>query len=390
MTIKGVRTFLVDPSAARAGFIGHKQWLFVRLEADDGLVGWGESYTLPDRDRSIEQLVHELGRYLEGASPFTAKHFLQMVYDDFAARRGSMDLYCAASGLEQAMWDLAGKRLGVPVYQMLGGPCRPRIRVYANGWYAGCRTPEDLARAAREVKARGFRALKFDPFPGPWRSWIDAAAEEQAVANVRAVREAVGPDFEVLIEAHRRLAPAVARSVGKKLAPLRPFWYEEPVPPENLPALAEVRRDTGLPIVTGEALYTKAAFREVFERRAADIINPDVCNCGGILELKEIGAMAEPWMVAVAPHNYNSTTVALAASVQAAAVMPNFLILEYFVNFEETGREIAQTPLEVRDGAIDLPTRPGLGVDLREDELAKRPYREGPARGLPGWEAGTR
>lgn len=390
MKIKSVRTFLVDPSAEKAGVIGHKQWLFVSLEADNGLRGWGECYTQLDRDRSTECLVRELGRYLVGASPFSTKHFLQMVYDDFSARRGSMDLYCAASGLEQAMWDLCGKKLGVPVYNLLGGPCRPRIKVYANGWYSGCRTPEDLARAAREIKARGFRALKFDPFPGPWRYWIDKDAEERAVANVAAVREAVGPDIEVLVEAHRRLAPAVATSVGKRLAPLRPFWYEEPVAPENLPGLAEVRRDTGLRIVSGEALYTKAGFRELFERRAADIINPDVANCGGILELKEIAAMAEPYMVAVAPHNYNSTTVALAASVQAAAVMPNFLILEYFVNFEATGREVAVEPLEVRDGAIELPTRPGLGIELREEALAKRPYREAQARKLAGWEDGTR
>jgi galactonate dehydratase len=390
MKITGFRTFLVDPSAARAGVIGHKQWLFVRLEADNGLVGWGECYTQLDRDRSTEHLVHELARYVVGTSPFTTKHFLQMVYDDFSARRGSMDLYCAASGLEQAMWDLCGKKLGVPVYDMLGGPCRPRIRVYANGWYGGCRTPEDLARAAREVKALGFRALKFDPFPGPWRLWIDRAAEEQAVANVRAVREAVGDEVDVLVEGHRRLAPAVATSVGKQLAALRPFWYEEPVPPENLPGLAEVRRDTGLRIVTGEALYTKAAFRDVFEQRVADIINPDVANCGGILELKEIAAMAEPYMVAVAPHNYNSTTVALAASVQAAAVMPNFLILEYFLNFEATGREVAVKPLEVKDGAIELPTAAGLGIELDEAELTRRPYREAPPRKLAGWEDGTR
>jgi galactonate dehydratase len=390
MKIHRLRTFLVDPSAEKAGFIGHKSWLFVSLEADNGLRGWGECYVMLDRDRNIERLAQELGRYLIGTSPFSTKHFLQMVYDDFSARRGSMDLYCAASGLEQAMWDLAGKHLGAPVYNLLGGPCRPRIKVYANGWYSGCRTPEDLARAAREVKGRGFKALKFDPFPGPWRTWIDRDAEEQAVANVRAVREAVGPDMEVLVEAHRRLAPAVASSVGKKLAPLRPFWYEEPVAPENLQGLAEVRHDTGLRIVSGEALYTKAGFRELFERRAADIINPDVANCGGILELKEIAAMAEPYMVAVAPHNYNSTTVALAASLQAAAVMPNFLILEYFVNFEATGREIAVEAFEVRDGAIELPLKPGLGIELREEELAKRPCREMPPRKLPRWEDGTR
>ena len=189
--------------------------------------------------------------------------------------------------------------------------------------------------------------------------------------------------MDILVEAHRRLSPMCALRVAEELEELTPFWLEEPVPCENLAALAEVRAATYIPIVTGEALYSKAAFREVFERRAADIVNPDVCNCGGILELREIGAMAEPSYVAVAPHNYNSTTVGLAASLQCAALMPNFLILEYFVNFEETGREIAETPFEVRDGAIALPERPGLGIELQEKALLARPFRQAARRNLP-------
>ena len=383
MRITGLRTYLVDPSAQRAGVIGRKHWLFVRLEGDDGLVGWGEAYTQLDRDLAVEQHVKELARYVIGRDPLHTKQFLGMVYDDFSARRGAMDLWCAVSAIEQAMWDLGARGLGVPVYQLLGGPCRRKIKVYANGWSGGARTPEDLARAAAAVVARGFRALKFDPFPGPWRLLVDRDVEETAVARVRAVREAVGPEVDILVEVHRRLAPMHAVRVARALEPFRPFWYEEPVPSENLQALAEVRSQVRIPVVTGEALYTKAAFREVFERRAADIINPDVCNCGGILELKEIAAMAEPHYVAVAPHNYNSTTIGLAASVHAAALMPNFLILEYFVNFEETGLEIADDPLVPRDGMIELPDRPGLGTTLRESALEARPYARHPPRDFP-------
>ncbi len=171
--------------------------------------------------------------------------------------------------------------------------------------------------------------------------------------------------------------------VARRLEPLQPFWYEEPVSARNLEALAECRREIRLPIVTGEELYTKAEFRPVFEKQAADIINPDVCNCGGILELKEIAAMAEPYYVTVSPHNYNSTTIGLAATLQAAATMPNFLITEYFVNFEARAQEVATVPFQVDQGYIALPTTPGLGIELRQEVLARYPYREFPLRGLP-------
>ncbi len=181
---------------------------------------------------------------------------------------------------------------------------------------------------------------------------------------------------------HRRLAPVHAVRVARMLEVYAPFWYEEPVSARNVDALAEVRKSINLPVVTGEELYTKTEFREVFEKQAADILNADIANCGGILELKEIAAMAEPYLVIMSPHNYNSTTVALAATVQACAVMPNFLITEYFVNFEETGNEIAVQPLKPVNGYIELPTAPGLGIELDESALARFPYKEFPGRHL--------
>src|SRR5262245_52080750 len=184
MKVTAVRTFLVDPGA-------HKRWLFVKVEADNGLHGWGECYTQADRDRSIEAHVNELARYLTGRSPFDIKHFTYVAYTDFGAKRGAMDLYSAISGIEQALWDLVGKAVGQPVYNLLGGAFRTRVRVYANGW-AGGRDPDSVAAQARAVVARGFTALKFDPFPGPWRAYIDAKSEARAVAQVKAVREAVG------------------------------------------------------------------------------------------------------------------------------------------------------------------------------------------------------
>lgn len=373
MKVAKVRTFLVHPSE-------EKNWLFVKVETDEGIHGWGECYTQADRDRAIEIHVQELARYLIGRSPFNIKHFTFMAYHDFASKRGAMDLYCAISGIEQALWDIVGKALNTSVYNLLGGACRDKIRVYANGW--GGRTIGEYAENAARLVEQGFTAMKFDPFLGAWRTNLSREDEAAAVECVRVVREAVGPDVELLIEVHRRLAPTHAIRMANELKEFNPFWYEEPVSARNLDALVEVRRAINLPVVTGEELYTKGEFREVFEKNAADILNPDVCNCGGILELKEIAAMAEPYFVVMAPHNYNSTTVGLAATAQACAVMPNFLITEYFVNFAACGDEISVNPIEVKDGYFQLPTGPGLGLELDEAALTQYPYRESPKRRL--------
>ena len=373
MQITDIKTFLVHPGKA-------KNLCFVKIETDEGIYGWGECYTQSDRDVQITAHVDQLRRYLIGRDPTNIKHFTQMAFDDFAGRRGSMDYYCAISGLEHAMWDIAGKAYGAPVYKLLGGACRDKIRVYANGWSGGNPTPDSLAERASEVIEAGFTALKFDPIPGRWRTYVSKDVEDAAVENVRAVREAVGPDVDILVEMHRRLAPMHAVRIAHEIERYRPFWYEEPILAENIPALASVRQKINIPVVTGEELYTKFEFREVFEKQAADILNPDVCNVGGILELKEIAAMAEPYFVVISPHNFNSTTVGLAATIQVSAAIPNFLITEYFVNLEELGRDIAKIPFEVKDGYIQIPDAPGLGIDLDEERLAAYPYKPFPPR----------
>jgi len=367
LKITDIKTFLAHPGKG-------KNLCFVKIETDEGIHGWGECYTQADRDIQITAHVDALKRYLIGRDPTNIKHFTQMVYDDFAGRRGSMDLYCAVSGLDHAMHDISGKAMGVPVHKLIGGACRDKIRVYANGWSEGAKTPDALAEKAQQVMERGFTAMKFDPIPGPWRTFVSKDVERAAVENVRAVRQAVGPDIDILIEMHRRLAPMHAVKIAREIEQYEPFWYEEPVLAENVDALAAAKREINIPVVTGEELYTKFEFREIFEKQAADIINPDVCNVGGILELKEIAAMAEPYFVAVSPHNYNSTTIGLAATLHVSAAMPNFLITEYFVNLEEFGRQVASPPFEVENGYIKLPTTPGLGIDLDEEALMKFPY----------------
>jgi galactonate dehydratase len=373
MKITEVKTFIVHPGVG-------KNLIFVKLQTDEGLYGWGESYTQSDRDTAIVEHIKQMERYLVGRSPFNIKHFTHVMYEDFATKRTGMDYNCAISGIEQAMWDIVGKAAGMPVYNLLGGACRDRIRVYGNGWSEGAKTPDEFKTKASEAVKAGWTALKFDPFPGPWKLHIDKKAEQLAADRVAAVREGAGPDADILVEVHRRLAPMHAIRVAKMIEPYNIFWYEEPCPAENLDAIAEVRRATSIPIVTGEALYTKSDFRHVFEKRAADIINPDISNTGGILELKEISAMAEPHYVIVSPHGWNSTTVSLAASIQVSACIPNFLIMEFPTSLVPLGEDIAVTPFRPVNGYIKLPTAPGLGIDLKEDALARHGYKQFPPR----------
>lgn len=246
MKIENIKTFLVDSGSS-------KHWLFAKVETDAGIHGWGEAYTQLDRDRAIEIHIQELARYLVGRSPFDIKQFVYSAYTDFAGKRGSMDFYSALSAVEQALWDINGKATDQPVYNLLGGRMAPRLRVYANGWGSN-QPPDEVAERAVAMVAKGFTALKFDPFPGPWRAFIDRDQEADAVARVRAVREAVGPQVDILVEVHRRLAPVHAIRVARALEPYAPFWFEEPVSCRDLEALVEVRQNVSLPVVTGEEL----------------------------------------------------------------------------------------------------------------------------------------
>jgi galactonate dehydratase len=366
MKITAVKSYTVHPG-------WRKNLIFVKVETDAGIHGWGEAYSQYDRDTAVTAQLEALGRYVVGRSPFDIKHFTQVAFDDYAQRRGSVELFCAISGIEQALWDVVGKVCKQPVYNLLGGRCRDRIRVYANGWSYGMKEPGDYARAAENVVKQGFSAIKFDPLPAPWRTWIPKEHERRAVRVVKAVRDAVGPDVDLLIEQHRRLAPMHAIRLDRQLAEFDLYLMEESCQAEYPDELALIRREIGVPMMIGEATYTKTGFRPLLEKRAADILNPDVACVGGILELKEIAAMAEPFLVAVSPHNYNSTLVALSSTVHASATMPNFTITEYFLPFVDFCDKISPNQLKPKNGYIELPTAPGLGVDVDEEALNKHP-----------------
>lgn len=375
MKITAVKSYAVHPG-------WRKNLIFVKVETDAGIHGWGEAYSQYDRDTAVMAQLAALGPYMAGRSPFDIKHFTQFAFDDYAARRGSVELFCAISGIEQAMWDIVGKASKQPVYNLLGGKYRDKIRVYANGWSYGMKEPDDYARAAEKVVKQGFTAMKFDPLPSPWRTYIPKEHERRAVRVVKAIRDAVGPDIDLLIEQHRRLAPMHAIRLDKQLAEFDLYWMEESCQAEFPDELAQIRREIGVPMVIGEATYTKTGFRPLLEKRSADILNPDVACVGGILELKEIAAMAEPFLVAMSPHNYNSTLVALASTVHASATMPNFIITEYFLPFVDFCDKISPNQLKPKNGYIELPTAPGLGVDVDEEALKQHPAKVYPARKL--------
>ena len=378
MKVTKVTTFPVFPG-------WRKNLIFVKVETDENITGWGEVYTQYDRDPAMKAHADILGQYLVGRDPFDIKYFCQMAYDDYAQRRGSLEFYSALSGIEAAMWDIVGKACNQPVYKLLGGKCRDKIRVYANGWSYKMLSPDDFARAAEKAVAQGFTALKFDPLPRPWRTFIPREHEMHAEKVVKAVRDAVGPGVDLLIELHRRLNVSHTVAIADRIAQYNPFLLEEPCQAENIPAIAEVRQKTHIPIMTGENIFSKAGFRRVLENRAADYLNADVANCGGILELREIAAMAEPWFVGMSPHNYNSTGLGLSATVHASAGMQNFIITEYFLPFVEFIDTLfpGEQQLKPRNGYIDLPETPGLGLVPDEKALLENAGKPFPLRSLP-------
>jgi galactonate dehydratase len=374
MKIARIETFILGTGSS-------KDLLLCRVETEDGAHGWGEAYVTHGREEVIEVLIAKMAPHVIGRPVFNIRHTGQVLFDDFAIKRGSMELLSAWSAIEIASWDIIGKLAGQPVYNLLGGPSRERVRIYANGW-AGRTTIEDGVERARKIKAMGFSAAKFDPFPGPWRTHVDRKDEDFAIDYVAAMRDALGPDFEILVEAHRRFSPQHAVRIGRRLEALGIEWYEEPCLADNIALLAEVRDKVAIPIVTGEALYTKESFFEVLSRRAADILNPDICAIGGISALMDISVMAQPQAVVMSPHNYNSPLVGMAATVAVSAVIPNFKITEYFVNFESVCRDIAIKGLAVKDGWIDLPTAPGLGIDIDIAKLRAHAHGEASHHGF--------
>jgi galactonate dehydratase len=364
MRLTEFRTFIVHD--------GYRSFVFLKLYTDEGLTGVGEG-TVEWSELAVDAAMRQMCGRIMGADPFLTEALWERLYRD-GYWPNDLVLLSAISAIDQACWDLKGKRLGVPVHALLGGGRRERLRAYANAWYWGCTTPEAFAKAAAMIVAEGYGALKWDPFGNADRT-MTPAAMRAAIENVAAVREAVGPDVDLCIEVHGRLSPAWAIEMARRLKPFDPFFYEEPVPAERVEALARVARAIEVPIATGERLCTKFAFETLLRQDAVDIIQPDLCHAGGLTEVKKIAAMAEASYVQVAPHNA-SGPIGTAAAVQLDAVIPNFLIQEFFVAQAPWIDEVVEGAVRVVGGEIAVPDRPGLGVELHEAAALRHPFKE--------------
>jgi galactonate dehydratase len=347
---------------------------FVKVETDEGLTGVGEARALNKDDALIGYLNEAVERYVIGADPFETERLVQRMFRGDFGRAGEIAMTGIAV-IEMACWDIVGKALNQPVYRLLGGAVREHIPAYANGWYTVERTQQEFHAAACRAVERGYQALKFDPFGAGFYE-LERSEKLRSIGLVEAVRDAVGPEVELLIEMHGRFNPVTAVEIMNSLAQYKPSWYEEPVPPENLPALKKVAEATahlGIPIATGERIHTLFEYRELFELGAADIIQPDITHLGGLMNAKKLAAWADAYYVLMAPHNVGGP-VSTAAALHLAACTPNFKIQEHFNDFcEPYVKTSAPGVPEVVDGSFPLPSGPGLGVTLDEDVLRAYP-----------------
>jgi galactonate dehydratase len=371
MKITSVKTVVVNAQM--------RNWIFVKVVTDEGLVGWGEA-SLEWKTRAVCGAVEDLAPLILGQDPTRIEHLFQIMYRHPFFRAG-IEGMSALSGIEQACWDITGKALGKPVYQLLGGAVRDRVRMYdhlGGGEMAALYlqdSAERMAERARESVAAGYTAVKVLVVPrtlplegnGPLR---------HAETLMGAIRDAVGPDIDIMVDLHARTTPAMAIQYGEVLRPFKPFFLEEPCPPENVAALAEVARALpGIAIATGERLVTRWGFRELLEQRACAVIQPDLCHCGGLWEARKIAAMAETYYVSVAPHNPLGP-IATAAAIHFALATPNWLIQEAIRSDVPWREAVVGAGLPVNDGYIMPPTAPGLGISVDEREAAKHPFEQ--------------
>jgi len=377
MKITAIETFLAGNP--------WKNWLFTRVHTDEGIHGTGEG-TLNYFAKTVETAVHELKPHILGMSPFQVETITQRLVRDVYTDGAQIHM-CAVAAIEIALWDIVGKACNQPVYNLWGGRCQEKLRAYANGWYRGERTAESFHDKAKEVVRRGYTALKFDPFGSDWRV-SSQESFDLAIDIIRAVRAAVGPEVDLLVEGHCRFSAATALRYAEAMAEFKPSWFEEPVHHQNIAALVEVARRSPVPIATGESFSSKQQFAELLKHDVVSILQPEPLNLGGLYAARKIADMVDAHYGVVAPHCAQGP-VCSAACVQLNASLPNFFLHEIFDEFNEPWENrIVTNPVAVKDGYIEISDRPGLGLDLNVEEIAKHPYQ--PENFLPlfkpGWE----
>lgn len=347
--------------------------LFLEVETDEGLVGVSEGRNVNRTEAVLAYLASARKKYIQGSDPFEVEKLVQrMFHGDFARIDDVAGMGIAL--VEIACWDIMGKALNLPVYRLLGGAVRDRIKAYANGWYTVERSPAEFHAAAKRVVERGYRALKVDPFGAGFYE-MERREKNLSVSLVEAIRDAVGPDVEILIEMHGRFSPATAIDICRDLERFRPEWVEEPVPPDNHEAMAKAAAKINLPVATGERIHTRYEVRRLLELNCIDVLQTDITHSCGILEGKKIAALADAQYVTFAPHNVGGP-ISTAACLQLAACTTNFKIMEHFNDFVDAWVKQAATGPgypEVVDGYFALPAGPGLGVTLNEDFIREHP-----------------
>lgn len=371
MKITNIKTSVVNAEM--------RNWVFVKVETDQpGLWGWGEA-SLEWKTRAVVGAVEDLAPMVAGEDPTRIEHLYQKLYRQSFWRLGVIGM-SAVSGIEQACWDIFGKSLGLPVYKLLGGAVRERVRMYTHLGGGNMKAvyetfdPQPLIDLAQQVVSKGYTAVKVVcvPYSEPLMS---ASYVKRFSKTIERLRLAVGDDIDIMIDFHGRTYPAMAIEYINAISEFSPFFCEEPVPPENIAALREVRQAVRVPIATGERLVTRHQFREVFEQQACHVIQPDLCHCGGLLEGKKIAAMAEVYYMGVAPHNPLGP-VANAAALHFALSTPNFLIQEDMLADVPWRWEVVRHSLETHDGYWQKNEAPGLGVEVNEVEAAKHPFQQ--------------
>lgn len=344
------------------------RWLFLKIETDEGISGWGEPIVEGKAD-TVAAAVTEMSEHIIGKDPMRIEDMFQVLYRGGFYRGGPI-LTSAISGIEQALWDIKGKFYNAPIYDLLGGACRERTRVYS--WIGGDR-PSDVGLAAKQQVAAGFTAVKMNATEE--MHYIDSLSKvDEAIARIAAVREAVGRDVGIGIDFHGRIHKSMAKILVKELEPYRPMFIEEPVLPENNEALKEIARHTSCPIATGERMYTRWGFKDLLAQGYVDIIQPDLSHAGGILETRKIAAMAEAYDVAVAPH-CPLGPIALASCLQLDTCSPNAFIQEQSLGIHyNQGSDLLDylknpAVFQYEDGFVKNLTAPGLGIEINEDKV---------------------
>jgi galactonate dehydratase len=352
---------------------GIRNWLIVKLTTDQGYTGYGEG-SLEWQERGVEAILEEFGeKYVIGSNPFNIEDLFMRLYR--GQYEGGAIPMTAISAVEIACWDIVGKVAGQPVYNLLGGKISFPLRAYANGWYGGDPRPMSIAKQAKEVVARGYTALKFDPFGVAWKE-LDHKGLESSLALVAAVRDTVGPNIDILIEGHGRLSFSSALTFAREVESLNPFWLEEPIAPESVELLSELRSKIHFRVAAGERMYAYSDFERLIALHAVDVLQFDVAHCGGILASKKIAAMAYPKDIMIAPH-CSIGPVATAATLQLAVTLPNMLLQEAFDEFDVPWRgETVNGWKPSRDGFMYPSDMPGIGVEVNESVASHHPYRE--------------